>query len=245
MSTAKMAVPARNPGNSRTRPELVVEPEGKGLYRIGGLCALILGLAYVAIIPLYASVGAPPSDGQAWLTYLTGNKTTVWWVILGLSVLTDVLFVPVALALYLALKEVNRYAMQVATAFVGVFVVVDLAVTWANYAALLTLSTTYAAATTGAQRAAYVAAANYPVAVLSSHVEPVYAIGILSFAILVIGLVMQRSIFGKLTAYVAVLTGILGIIACTGWTVAVILNAVLATLWVLLAGYRLVRLSQH
>ncbi len=245
MSTAKMAVPAGNPGSVGTKPVPAVDAEGKGLYRIGGLCALLLGLGYVSIIPLYASVGAPPSDGQAWLAYLTGNKTTVWWVILGLSVLTDVLFVPVALALYLALKGVNRYAMQVAAALVGVFVVVDLAVTWANYAALLTLGTNYAAATTDAQRAAYVAAANYPAAVLSSHVEPVYAIGTLSLAILVIGLVMLKGIFGKVTAYLAVFTGILGIIATTGWTVAVILNAVLATLWVLLAGYRLVRLSQH
>jgi hypothetical protein len=136
-----MAVPAGNLDSVGTEPPPAVDPEGKGLYRIGGLCALILGLAYIGIIPLYAYVGAPPSDGQTWLTYLSGAKTTVWWAILGLSVLTDVLFVPVALALYLALKGVNRSAMQVATAFVGVFVVLDLAVTWANYAALLTLST--------------------------------------------------------------------------------------------------------
>jgi len=116
-----------------------VDPEGKGLYRVGGISALVLGVAYLIIIPLYASVGAPPTSGEAWLTYLDG-KTTVWWAILGFSVLTDVLFVPVAFALYLALQGVNRNAMLVATAFVGVFVVLDLAVTWSNYAALLTLS---------------------------------------------------------------------------------------------------------
>src|SRR5215472_9649341 len=110
-----------------------VDPDGTWLYRVGGICALVLGIAYIVTIPLYASVGAPPSGGEAWLTYAAG-KTTVWWAILGLSVLTDLLFVPVALALYLALEGVSTNAMLVATAFVGLFVVLDLAVTWANFA---------------------------------------------------------------------------------------------------------------
>src|SRR5262249_5146291 len=131
------------------------DPDGNWIYRVGGLSALLLGIAYIATIPLYASAGAPPSGGEARLQYLAG-KTTVWWAILGLSVLTDVLFVPVALALYLALKGVNRNAMLVATTFVGLFVVLDLAVTWPDYAALITLSTHYAAAATDAQRLAYV-----------------------------------------------------------------------------------------
>jgi hypothetical protein len=40
-------------------------------------------------------------------------------------VLTDLLFVPVALSLYLALKGVNRNAMLVATAFLGLFIVLE------------------------------------------------------------------------------------------------------------------------
>jgi hypothetical protein len=101
-----------------------VDPDGKWLYRVGGISALLLGIAYIITIPLYVHVGAPPSDGEAWLQYLAG-KTTVWWAILGLSVLTDVLFVPVALSLYLALKGVNRNAMLLATAFVGLFTVLQ------------------------------------------------------------------------------------------------------------------------
>src|SRR5215831_8514797 len=122
-----------------------VDPDGKWLYRVGGISALLLGLAYIITIPLYVRVGAPPSGGEARLQYLAG-KTTVWWAILGLSVLTDLLFVPVALALYLALQGVNRNAMLIATALVGLFVVLDLAVTWPNYAALISLSGDYAAA---------------------------------------------------------------------------------------------------
>jgi len=99
-----------------------VDPDGKWLYRVGGISALILAIAYIITIPLYVYVGAPPSGGEARLKYLALN-TTVWWAILGLSVLTDFLFVPVALSLYLALKGVNRNTMLVATAFVGLFIV--------------------------------------------------------------------------------------------------------------------------
>jgi hypothetical protein len=80
----------------------------KRWYRAGALAALVLGICYVAIIPLYAHVGVPPNGGgEAWFKYLAG-KTPFWWTILGLSVFTDFLFVPVALALYLALKGINR-----------------------------------------------------------------------------------------------------------------------------------------
>ena len=81
----------------------------KRWYRVGGVAALLLGIGYIIIFPLYAHVGAPPHDGEAWFKYLPG-KTTVWWMILGLSVFTDFFYMPVALALYLALKGVNRNA---------------------------------------------------------------------------------------------------------------------------------------
>ncbi|MCB0202982.1 MAG: hypothetical protein KDI03_23155, partial [Anaerolineae bacterium] len=84
-----------------------VDPIGSGLYRWGGMASLAIGVAYIAIIALYASVGAPPVGGEAWLTYLAG-KTTAWWAIVGVSVLTNFLLVPVSLSLYFALKGVHR-----------------------------------------------------------------------------------------------------------------------------------------
>ena len=226
-----------------------VDPDGNWLYRVGGISALILGVAYVIIIVLYVPVGAPPNGAEAWLTYLAGN-TKVWWAILGLSVLTDFLLVPVALALYLALKGINRNAMLVATAFVGLFVVLDLAVTWTNYASLITLSDHYAAATNDAQRAVVVAAATYPSVVLESSLLGVYIILVPSIGILMTGLVMLKGIFNKSTAYIGLATGILGIVSVVGpffvtsLGVTIIIASVLTTIWVLLAGYRLYRLGQ-
>src|SRR5919201_2050529 len=214
----------------------------KQLYRAGGIAALALGLGYLVTIPIYAYAGTPPTSGEAWLRYLAG-RTTAWWVILGLSVVTDLLYVPVALALYQALESVRRNLMLVATAFVGLFIVLDLAVTWSSYASLLTLAGSYRSATSDLQRAALAAAANYPASVLASPLERLYAISLLSFAILLIGVVMLRGVFSKAASHLAIGICGLGLASIAGWSVTILANALAATLWVLLVGYRLVRLG--
>lgn len=222
-----------------------INPDGKLLYRVGGISALVLGIVYLVIFPLFAQVGAPPTGGEIWLKYLQG-KTTVWWTILWLCVLTDFLYIPVALALYAALERVNRSAMLLACAFVGLFVALDLAVTWTNYAALLTLSGFYAAATNEVQRAGYGAAANYASAVLASPVEVFYAIVDLSLGIFIIGFVMlrERGLFKRTTAYLGLAAGTFGFISVGRFFVAVMLHAVLTTVWFLFVGYRLCRLGR-
>lgn len=219
-----------------------VDADGKWLYRVGGASALALGIGYIIIIPLFAHVGAPPTGGEIWLKYLQG-KTTVWWTILWLCVLTDFLYIPLALALYVALEQVNRKAMLLASAFVGLFVALDLAVTWTNYAALLTLTGLYATATNEVQRAGCVAAANYASAVLASRIEVFYAIVDLSLGIFIIGLVMfkDRRTFSRITAYSALAAGMFGFISVSRFFVAIMLNAVLTTIWLLFVGYGLCR----
>jgi len=227
--------------------EMAVDRAGssdqKNWYRMGSIAAMTLGVGYVIIIPLYARVGAPPSGGEAWFNYLPG-KTTIWWAILALSVFTDFLYVPVALALYLALKRVSRNAMLLATAFVGLFIVLDLAITWSHYASILVLYAQYRAASSELQRASYVAAANYGAAVLASSLEVVYAIVTLSIGILVTGIVMLRGVIDRFTAFLALATGVFGIAAITGLSAAIYGNALLATVWLFFASHRLFKLAQ-
>jgi hypothetical protein len=121
----------------------------------------------------------------------------------------------------------------------------DLAVTWSHYASILVLYSKYSTATSDLQRAGYVAAANYGSAVLTSPLEVVYAIVTLSFGILVTGAVMLRGVFDKITAFLALATGVLGIAALTGLSLAIIGNALFATVWLFFVGYRLYRLAQN
>jgi hypothetical protein len=71
-----------------------------------------------------------------------------------------------------------------------------------------------------------------------------------AIGILIIGLVMLKGIFNKVTAYSGVVTGILGIIAVVGsffiaaLGMTAIITSVLTTVWVLLVGLKLIRLSQ-
>lgn len=218
------------------------------LYRVGGLSAIALAVAYIITMPLYFSAGATPQGGEAWLTYLNG-RTTVWWAILGLSILTDFLFLPVMLALYFALKGINRDLLLIGIGFVALFAFLDLAVTWPNYAALINLSSGFASATNDVQRTSFIAAATYANAVLPYSLS-VYSIIVISFGILLIALVMLRGVFSKVTAYVGLATGLLGTVATIAaffvpaLGAAVIVTSMLTILWLLLSGYRLYRLGQ-
>ena len=112
------------------------------ILRTGGIAALLLAAGYLATIPLFAAVGAPPSGAQARLEYHATTRTLVG--IVALSVLTDLLLLPVAISLYAALRRSSQPAMLLATAFTLLFVVLDLAVTWPAYASLITLGQQYA-----------------------------------------------------------------------------------------------------
>jgi Domain of unknown function (DUF4386) len=219
-------------------------PDSASSRRVGGLSAVALGLSYIAITVLYLIGGALPDDPAGRLTHLADHAAT-WWMILVLSVATDLLFLPVMWALYVLLKDVSRNAMLAGTGLVGLFVVLDLAVTWPNYSVLISLGDAFAAATDDSQRAALLAAATYAVEVLSSGLWGVYAILVPAAGIFVIGLVMLKGGFGKVTAYVGLATGILGVVSVAGplvvdaAEVAAILAAILTTVWVLLVGYKL------
>ena len=53
------------------------------------------------------------------------------------------------------------------------------------------------------------------------------------------------SAFNKITAYLGLATGILGIVSLTGLTLTIIMNAIFATVWILVVGYGLCRLAQE
>jgi hypothetical protein len=216
------------------------------LYRVGSVSAIVLAFVYVLITGLYVMTGPLPTGGEAALTHLAG-KEAVWWAIVGLSVFTDLLYVPVVLGLYLALAPVNRNAMLLGAGLVIVFVVLDLAITWPNFAALISLSGSYAATTDEPQRTVLIGAASYATAILESSLLAIYIILVPGLGVLVIGLVMLRSAFGRAAGYLGVATGLAGIVAVVGALVyeplgtMAILAAVLTLIWFLVVGLRLLR----
>jgi hypothetical protein len=117
--------------------------------------------------------------------------------------------------------------------------------TQGHYASILTLFHNYSLAADDAHRAAYLAAAEYAAAVLATPMEIVYAIAIPSTGTLLAGIVMLKSQFGKFAAYLALITGVLGILALTGWFPVIMGNALFATVWFFVVGYKLIRLARE
>jgi hypothetical protein len=195
-------------------------------------------------------VGFYPTGDEARLAYFA-KYATGWWIITGLMVFTDLLIVPVFLALYQALKGFNRNAMLLAIACEGLFVAVDLAVTWTAHSSLLILGNNYAAAASDIQQATLVAAAGYPSTILDSPLLGIYIILIPSLGILLTILVTAKGIFNKSVVYLGWAVGISGIAAGMssifpgGLSTAPVINALLVMIWYLLVGLRLYKLGQQ
>jgi hypothetical protein len=214
--------------------------EERQFYRWGGMAALLVAIGYVAIIPLFASVGAPPVTGEAWFHYLPG-KTTVWWVIVWLSVVTDLLYLPVAWALWIALRKAGTIQMLAAMVCMHLFVALDLAVTWMHHASLLALFQNYSSAADEAHRAAYLAAAEYASSIYATPLLAFYIIVIPSLGVLLASITMFKARFGKASAWTGVISGMFGVLSLTGYFPFAMANALGATLWFFLVGLRLLR----
>jgi len=226
------------------------DSDSKWLCRAGGVSGVALGIGYIAIIGVYVIIGAPPKGVEERLSYLAGH-TAAWWWILGLSVLTDLLFVPLALAMYTALKDVNRSLMLLAVSCVALFVLLDLEITWTNYAALITLSGKYASAASAVEKEAVVAIAAVPEIMLESGLLFVYNSLTLAVGMLLAGLVMLRGRFGKASAYFGIAAGALGTVAVVGSFFVrfldslIILVSLLTMVWTVVVGCRLYLLGRE
>jgi len=228
-----------------------VDTSWKGLYRWGGVSAMLDGVIVFVALASVLALGSPPSPtGEGYLNWFSG-QATLGYTFGGLSIVADILLVPAVLALYFALRRVNKNAMLTAAGFFGLALALDLGVTLITWIGLVTLSQNYAAATSAVQRAAFVATADYAVGITSVSAT-VYGSIIYSIGPLIMSLVMLKGVFSRATAYVGIAGSIAGL--AYGFTVLVpysssleILLAVAFVLfgvWGLLAGSRLYRLSK-
>ncbi|MDG7002279.1 MAG: DUF4386 family protein, partial [Nitrososphaerota archaeon] len=221
-----------------------VDPTWRSLYRIGGIAMSVTGFLYYASVVLSAILGPAPSSGEAYLNALAGHVSAaqlnfmVW-------IIADFLLIAVTFALYLALKGINKNAMLLASAFMGLFVILDLGLTELNSLVAVSLSQSYTAATTDAIRSTYIAASNYALATLP--LATFYSFFISSIGVLIIGLVMMKGVFPRAVGLLGIAVGIEGTLASFYVLVpilSVLMIPSLATfgMWSIFAGVRLFRL---
>lgn len=221
----------------------------KWLYQAGGISAIMFGIGYIIIIGLYIPMGARPNGVESWLIYMAENVTN-WWIILSISVLTDFLLIPIALAVYSALKDINKNMALIGTAFVILFIFLDLALTWTNYASGIALSELYTATSSTIERENIITVATYPFLIVQSNLLFVYNSLTLGVGIFTTSAVMLKGVFSKATAYIGLLTGFFTIGAIVGsflgtplTTIVIIFASLLTTIWYLMIGFKLCKLG--
>lgn len=219
------------------------ESAWKPLYRLGGAAALMVVLLYVIQIVVLV-VSPPPSTVVGYFTLF--HK----YALLGLldldllSIADYALFVPMFLALYVALRQVSPSFMIIATAL-GL---VGIATYFASNTAfeMLSLSSQYAAATTDAQRSLFVASGQAMLAIYQGTAFDVSYV-LLAVAPLIISVVMLRSTtFGKVTAAVGMVANALAVgffVPAIGIFLSLI-SVVGLLIWYVLIARRLFLLAQ-
>ena len=223
------------------------DPSWGDLYRIGGISALLATLLYIVATALdFAVPAAPTSGGAATLQYIAQHRS-IYMLEQVLWLAPSVLLVIAFLALYVALKDLDKSFAAIG----GVLGIVSWALTLVYPAtgggapALVYLSDQYVSATSDAQRAALVAAAETFIAqnTIPTAVGILEPIGILIFALLMIGGVFRRSV-----AYLGIATGALGIFSEALRPVlgpGYIVYGLLLFAWFIAIGWELYRLSRY
>jgi len=225
-----------------------VDSVWKGAYKAGGIALVIAGfLGLLVLIPGLA-LGTLPTTGEGYLTW--AGETSTFGAFFALSAASDFFYIPAVLGLYLALKDVRKTGMLFAVAVWGFAIALDLSRLFVSYS-VSSLSSGYAAATSQAQQAAYVAASD--VVFGTSYGASFVAISVIFYvAILIISWVMLKSVFGKGIAYLGIVTSIVGLVGSPYSPalfpngvlfVPFLIGGVLSSIWSVLAGYKLYKLG--
>lgn len=221
------------------------ESAWKALYRVGGAAVLTVVLLYV--IQIIVFVISPPPDSVIGFFTLFHKNALLGLLDLDLLSIADyALFVPMFLALYVALRRASPSFMTIATAL-GL---IGIATYFASNTAfeMLSLSNQYAAATTDTQRSLFVASGQAMLAIYQGTAFYV-SYTLLAIAPLIISAVMLRSkTFGKVTASVGIGANVLAFGLFVPTMIRAYLSIVSAVgllIWYILIARRLFLLAQE
>ena len=185
----------------------IEESRWNWLFKIGGAAAIFEAVIIPIAIVVYI-VSPPPTTATGYFALFQTNALLGLLALDLLLVIGVVVSIPMTLALYVTLRRAGESFMAIALALS----LVGAAAYFASNTSInmLSLSGQYAAATTDAQRAMFLAAGQAMLAIYTGtafHVN--YLIG--GTAFLIMAFVMLRSdIFSKTTAYVGIISNVMG-----------------------------------
>jgi hypothetical protein len=232
------------------------------LYRVGAVAALICALMYLIALVIYVPAnraGPPPAIVLEWFTLFQDSPLTGLFFLGMADIAIMILWAPMSLALYVALKPANKTWTLIAAAFIFVGISVYLATNTAF--SMLSLSRRYAVAASQTEQTTLLAAGQALLA-LSEGTGGQYAgMPLAWFGGLLLSAVMLRSkAFSRANAWVGMLGFALLMLSMlfAGYTTTgpstLIENAIVAVTyigggllslaWYVQVGLRLIKLGQ-
>lgn len=183
-----------------------MDADWRWLYRIGGLAAALLVVATILHSAVYFVVGLP-NNVVGWFGLFGNNPLGGLLAFELLMVIYVVLTVPVMLALYVALRRASPSLVAI---YVGLSLIGIVAFIVARPAfEMLSLSNGYAAAASGVERTAYLAAGEATLAVFHGTAFWVsYLLGSIGGVILA-AVMLRSTVFSKTTAYLRIASSVL------------------------------------
>lgn len=193
---------------NRVTENEAVDRRWKDLYRLGGIAAVVTAILILLVIVTYLIWPYLPGSAttEEIFSAIQNNKFGGLVALDFLLLLSNFIGVLIFLVLYVSLKQVNEsYAL---IALVLGLIAVALIVPARPITEIFTLSDLYSAATTDAERFQYLAAGDaFLVLFEGTAIKVNTFFGGLSLLISSI-LMLRRSIFGKSTAYVGIVTNL-------------------------------------
>ncbi len=229
------------------QPNTGVDPSWKGLYKAGGISALLyvllsLVIPTVQVLTMEFFNATAEYDGIEFLQFIAENR--FWWffvqtVVLGTSILAIVAFV----ALFVALKHLDK-----SMAALGAVIAVTCELLFMAYYPVLLgtiyLSDKFVTASTNQQ--ILLGAAADALMAINNVFNPLYE-GLFGISILFFSLAMLKGVFHKSVAYLGIATCPVAMIALSLWP---ILNVgyfwwwILFVIWFVVVGVRLIQLGK-
>lgn len=209
------------------------------------IAAGLLVLVTIPLIPMLVPSLAPASVESGLQSIKT--QAVLYGVTWGLYLVSDLLFAVAFLGLYVILRKTNPAAALIAAIFTAMFVTIDVGIDIPLRLSLIGLGNSYASAGS-AQQAAYVATAQ--LAMDMANLTALVATFLQFFAVILVSIPMLRATpFGRRSAYVGIVGGLLGLLFIPtfilGSQLAGLFNIggfILLVIWSLLVGVAMCRI---
>ncbi len=219
------------------------DPSWRGLYRAGGVSAILYVLLAVTVpaVQVLTVQYDFKMDGPTLLQFIASHR--LWWIILQTLVLgTSILAIVSFVALFVALKHLDK-----SYAAIGAVVASTCQLLFMAYypvlLGLVYLSDQYVAAT-ATQRVVFATAAESLIA-QNNAFNPLYE-SVFGVSILILSLVMLKGVFHKSVAYLGMATCVAAFIGLALWPIVGVNYFwwwLLFMIWFIAAGWKLYRLG--